>query len=101
MKITCYECGKIFDDDAGVYSERRVTNPEVIPAVTESTGYGYCSEQCAERHHQLEKNNEVQDFGNYEETDDSILINSPDGSVRGEVLRMQELRKSKKERHAA
>lgn len=101
MKITCYECGKIFEDDAGFYLERRVTNPEIIPAVTESTGYGYCSEECAERHHMLEKNSEIQDFGNYEETQESVLMSSPDGGVRGEVLRIQELRKSKKGRHAA
>ena len=101
MKINCYECGKLFDSDKGVYIERRITNPEVIPAVTESTGYGYCSEHCAERHHTLERNSDIQDFGNYEETEDSVLIDSPDGGFRGEVLRVQELRRIKKEHDAA
>lgn len=101
MLFTCYECGKKFEGRTGFYLERRITNPEVIPAETENTGYGYCSEQCAERHHLLERNSRMQDFGNYEETQGSVVISTSDGGVRGEILRVQELRKQKKERDAA
>ena len=68
----------------GFYVERRVTNPNAIPAETELTGYGYCSPECAARHHILEEDIELQDIGNYEETDASVLMTSPDGGVRGE-----------------
>ena len=67
----------------GFYIERRVTNPDAIPAETELTGYGYCSPECAARHHILEEDIELQDIGNYEETDASLLMTSPDGGVRG------------------
>ena len=86
MKIKCYECHKLFDNTTGFYIERRIMNPDAIPAITMPTGYEYCSPECAVRHHILEDDIELQDFGNYEETDSSIVMTSPDGGVRGEVL---------------
>ncbi|PIE31509.1 hypothetical protein CSA56_18055 [candidate division KSB3 bacterium] len=96
MKITCYECGKSFHESNGFYIERRITNPGTIPAESETTGYGYCSEQCADRHHILEQDAELQDLGNYEEADASVVVTSLDGSLRGEVLRVQDLKSPKK-----
>jgi hypothetical protein len=102
MNITCYECGKLFDESSGSYVERRITNPDMIPAEAETTGYGYCSEQCAARHHILEQDADLQDLGNYEETDSSVVITSLDGGLRGEVLRVHTLKPSrKKEQDAA
>jgi hypothetical protein len=101
MKITCYECGKFFEHDEGAYIERRVTNPETIPPVTESTGHGYCSARCANRHHLRKQNSDMQDFESYEETNESILIIAHDGGICGEVLQIQKLRKNRKERDAA
>ena len=100
MKIHCYECGREFKMTTGFYIERRVTNPDAIPAETELTGYGYCSPECAARHHILEEDIELQDIGNYEETDASLLMTSPDGGVRGEVLQIGNVRKKKRRQRA-
>ena len=62
----------------------------MIPAKTMPTGYGYCSLECAARHHILEEDIELQDFGNYEETDATVVMTSPDGGVRGEVLQVRD-----------
>lgn len=90
MKIKCYECKKVFESTQGFYVERRIVNPKTIPAATAPTGYGYCSSECADRHHILEYNSDLQDFGNYEETDSSVVVTSHDGGVRGEILRLRE-----------
>ena len=93
MKIKCYECKKLFDATEGFYVERRITNPDVIPASTVPTGYGYCSKECADRRHILEHDIDLQDLGNYEETDSSVVVTSPDGGVRGEILNVQNIRR--------
>ena len=100
MKTHCYECGREFKAANGFYVERRVTNPDVIPAETELTGYGYCSPECAARHHILEEDIELQDLGNFEEADTSLVMTTPDGGVRGEVLRVEQVRKRKKRQRA-
>jgi len=92
MNIRCYECGKLFDESGGFYIERRITNPDTIPAETELTGNGFCSEQCADRHHILEQDTGLQDLGNYEETDSSVVLTALDGGFRGEVLRVRDLK---------
>jgi hypothetical protein len=90
MKIKCYECKKVFEHSQGFYVERRIINPKSIPAATEPTGYGYCSRTCADRHHLLEQESDLQDFGNYEEADSSVVLTSHDGGVRGEILRLRD-----------
>jgi len=89
MKIKCYECKKVFDARKGFYLERRIMNPKTIPAATFPTGYGYCSQECASRHHILEHDIDLQDFGNYEEAGATVMVTSHDGGVRGEVLRLR------------
>lgn len=89
MKIKCYECKKVFDASKGFYVERRIIDPKTIPATTFPTGYGYCSQECASRRHILEHDIDLQDFGNYEETDATVMVTSHDGGVRGEILRVR------------
>jgi len=91
MLIRCYECQKLFREPHGFYVERHILDPNTIPAQTETTGFGYCSAACAERHHILAHDSELQDFGNYEETNDTILVTTVDGGVRGEFLRRRDL----------
>ncbi len=89
MKLTCYECGKLFEETLGYYIERRIINPDAIPAETAATGHGYCSPECAELHHILDEDVSLQDLGNYEETESSVVMSSPDGGFRGEVLKIR------------
>ncbi len=98
MKIHCYECGKEFKPATGFYIERRVTNPDVVPAETVLTGYGYCSAECAAKNHILAEDIELQDVGNFETPDTNATLIPDEGEEVRQVQRVSNTKKDKRKR---
>ena len=98
MKIHCYECGKEFKAATGFFIERRIINPDVVPAETVITGYGYCSAECAAKNHVLAEDIELQDVSNFDTPDANEILIPDEGGERIPVRRVSDERKDKRKR---